>query len=72
MGEIIMNEQLKKKLALVTEECTTAASASMHNAEDVAAFAKAAEWFTKSILNLKNSEALCFDDELWNQNKEAE
>jgi hypothetical protein len=64
MGEIIMNEELKEKLAKVTEECADAASASMHNSEDVAAYAKAAEWFTKAMLNLKNSEGLCFGGEI--------
>jgi hypothetical protein len=56
MGEIIMNEKLKEKLAKAAELCTDAVFDGIDNSERRVNHANAAELLTKAILNLSQTE----------------
>jgi len=56
MGEIIMNEKLKEKLAEAAFSCAGAAAGSAYNEENPIDFAKSAELLTRAMLNLAQTE----------------
>jgi hypothetical protein len=62
MGKIIMNEELKNQLVKAAMRCAESAESASLNSELTLTLAKSAELLTRAMLNVKNSEGICFND----------